>query len=282
MFKVTLYAGFRLACRSPLCRYVAWSLLAVAWFTALSGHAALAYYRAASHPSWIEANCMRSAAVGKAARLSIYDKLPRHCLPLGHSSAASGECAVVQISSSKRQCGERHASLKAALLRASLWKRDVRLCGTRKFLTKARILNAREIAVTSLQAWDRTIVHILVFASCIEIFSFSTLYPDEYSTRFINVFNRTRGTDDAATERLFSEVDTNSDGLLDQSEVQAYEDSNNLLDEWGGFIQFDENGINFIIEIHENTSMEIKRPHLKLPWCAHVNAHFPVSVRNVV
>ena len=53
-------AGFR-----PACRYMVWSLLAVSWLQ-LSGHAALAYRRAASLPSWIEFNCMRSSAVGKA------------------------------------------------------------------------------------------------------------------------------------------------------------------------------------------------------------------------
>ena len=74
------------------------------------------YHRAASLTSWIEFNCLRSAAVGKAARLSIYwlDAAWR-CLPLGHPSAASGACAVVQISSSKRQCGKRQVSLKPAL-----------------------------------------------------------------------------------------------------------------------------------------------------------------------
>ena len=40
----------------------------------------------------------------------------KRCLPLGLLSAASGACAVVQISSSKRQCDERQVSLKAALL----------------------------------------------------------------------------------------------------------------------------------------------------------------------
>ena len=46
----------------------------------------------------------------------VIDWLARRCLPLGHPSAASGACAVVQISPSKRQCGKRQASLKAALL----------------------------------------------------------------------------------------------------------------------------------------------------------------------
>ena len=49
---------------------------------------------------------------------------------------------------------------------------------------------------------------------------------------------RKRGIDE-----LFNEVDTNGDGFLDQSEVQAYEDSNDLLDEWGGFVAFDEDGM---------------------------------------
>ena len=78
------YADFRLACRSPPCRYVAWSPVAVSWFTALSGHAAVAYHQAASFPSWIEVNCMQSAAVGKAARLLIYwqDAACRLVIPL--------------------------------------------------------------------------------------------------------------------------------------------------------------------------------------------------------
>ena len=45
----------------------------------------------------------------------VIDLLARRCLPLGYHSAASDACAVVQISSSKRQY-ERQASLKAASL----------------------------------------------------------------------------------------------------------------------------------------------------------------------
>ena len=37
-----------------------------------------------------------------------------------HPSAASGTCAVVQISPSKRQCGEQQGSLKAALLQLTM------------------------------------------------------------------------------------------------------------------------------------------------------------------
>ena len=114
-------AGFRLACRSPFCRYAAWPSLAVselqlsaAW--PLSAATPLwLYHRAASLPSWIEFKCLRSAAVGKAARLSIYwhDAACR-LRPFGLPSAASGTCAVVQKWPSKRQCGKRQASLKAA------------------------------------------------------------------------------------------------------------------------------------------------------------------------
>ena len=75
-----IIAGFRLACHSPLCRYPVWSSLAVSelqlplWL----------YHRAASLPSWIELNCLRTAAVGKAARLSIYwyDAACRLVIPL--------------------------------------------------------------------------------------------------------------------------------------------------------------------------------------------------------
>ena len=66
------YAGFRLACRSPLCRYAAWSSLAVSELQLSAATPLWLYHRAASLPSWIEFNCLRSAAVGKAARLSIY------------------------------------------------------------------------------------------------------------------------------------------------------------------------------------------------------------------
>ena len=109
-------AGFRLTCRLPLCRYAAWSSLAVSELQLSAATPLWLYHRAASLPSWIEFNCLRSAAVGKAARLSInwLDAACR-CLPLGHPSAASGACAVEQISSSKRQCGKRQVSLKPAL-----------------------------------------------------------------------------------------------------------------------------------------------------------------------
>ena len=114
-------AGFRLTCRLPHCRFAAWSSLAVSELQLSAATPLWLYHRAASLPNWIEFNCLRSAAVGKAARLSINWLINWRCLPLGHPSAASGACAVVQISSSKRQCGKRQVSLKAALV-TWFWK----------------------------------------------------------------------------------------------------------------------------------------------------------------
>ena len=78
------YAGFRLACRLPLCRYAAWSSLAVSELQLSAAMPLWLYHRAASLPSCIEFNCLRSAAVGKAARLSIYwlDAACRLVIPL--------------------------------------------------------------------------------------------------------------------------------------------------------------------------------------------------------
>ena len=78
------YAGFRLACRSPLCRYAPWSPLAVSELQLSAATLLWLHHRAALLPSWIEFNCLRSAAVGKAARLSIYwlDAACRLVIPL--------------------------------------------------------------------------------------------------------------------------------------------------------------------------------------------------------
>ena len=98
-------AGFRLACRSPLCRYAAWSSLAVS--------------ELALSPSGIapELNRIQLSAICRDGQSGkVIDLLTWRCLPLGHPSAASGACAVVQISSSKRQCGKRQVSLKPALV----------------------------------------------------------------------------------------------------------------------------------------------------------------------
>ena len=102
------YAGFRLACCSPLCRYAKWSSLAVSELQLSAATPLWLYHRAASLPR-LSAVCRCGQSGG------VIDLLARYCLPLGLPSAASGTCAVVQKSPSKRQCGERQASLKAAL-----------------------------------------------------------------------------------------------------------------------------------------------------------------------
>ena len=104
------YAGFRLACRSPLCSYAAWSPFAVSELQLSAETPLWLYHRAASNRIQLSAIC-RGGQSGKVIAL-----LARRCLPLDHPSAASGAFAVEQISSSKRQCGERQASLKAAKL----------------------------------------------------------------------------------------------------------------------------------------------------------------------
>ena len=53
----------------------------------------------------------RSGQSGK-----VIDWLAWRCFPPGLPSVASDACAVVQISPSKRQCGEQQANLKAALV----------------------------------------------------------------------------------------------------------------------------------------------------------------------
>ena len=81
--------------------------------TALSGHTALSLSPSGIAP---ELNRIQLSAVCQCGQSGkVIDLLARHCLPLGLPSAASGACAVVQKSPSKRQCSERQASLKAAL-----------------------------------------------------------------------------------------------------------------------------------------------------------------------
>ena len=93
-------AGFRLACRLPLCRYAAWSSLAVSELQLSAATPLWLYHRAASLPSWIEFNCLRSAAVGKAARLSInwLDAACRLLIPLR-------QVALAQLYKSHHQSG---------------------------------------------------------------------------------------------------------------------------------------------------------------------------------
>ena len=65
------YAGFRLACRSSHCCFIAWSLLAVSELQLSAGTPLWLFHRATSLLSWIEVNCLRSTALGKVVRLSI-------------------------------------------------------------------------------------------------------------------------------------------------------------------------------------------------------------------
>ena len=83
-FKHMFYAGFRLTCCSLLCRYAAWSLLAVSELQLSAATPLWLFTERQSLPSWIEFNCLRSAAVDKAARLSIYwlDAACRLVIPL--------------------------------------------------------------------------------------------------------------------------------------------------------------------------------------------------------
>ena len=77
---------------------------------ALSGHAALAF---SPRGFALKLNRSRLSAIYRCGQSGEnIDWLVRRCLPLGLLSAASGTCAVVQISPSK--WGERQASLKAA------------------------------------------------------------------------------------------------------------------------------------------------------------------------
>ena len=104
-------AGFRLACRLPLCRVIIACCFRVA---ALSGNAALALSPSGIAP---ELNRIQLSAICRSGQSGkVIDLLAWRCLPLGHPSAASGACAVEQISSSKRQCGKRQVSLKPALV----------------------------------------------------------------------------------------------------------------------------------------------------------------------
>ena len=102
-------AAFRLACRSALCHVIIACCFRVA---ALSSLAALALSPSGIAP---KLNRIQLSAICRGGQSGkVIDLLACCCLPLGHPSAASGACAVEQISSSKRQCGKRQASLKPA------------------------------------------------------------------------------------------------------------------------------------------------------------------------
>ena len=102
---IYINAGFRLACRLPLCRYAAWSSLAVSELQLSAATPLWLYHRVASLPSWIEFNCLRSAAVGKAARLSIYwlDAACRLVIPLR-------QVALAQLNKYHHQSGNAASS----------------------------------------------------------------------------------------------------------------------------------------------------------------------------
>ena len=114
MWQPDTNAGFRLACRLPLCRYAAWSSLAVSELQLSAATPLWFFHRAAIAP---ELNRIQLSAICRGGQSGkVIDLLAWRCLPLGHPSAASGACAVEQISSSKRQCGKRQVSLKPALV----------------------------------------------------------------------------------------------------------------------------------------------------------------------
>ena len=108
-------AGFTLVCCSLLTALLLCGMIIACHFriTALSGHATLALSRrgiaSKLNRSQLCVVC-RSEQSGEVVNL-----LTRCCLLLGLLSPASGICVVVQISSSKWQCGKLQASLKAAL-----------------------------------------------------------------------------------------------------------------------------------------------------------------------
>ena len=109
----TANAGFRLTCHSPLCRYAAWSSLAVSELQLSAATPLWPYHRRSGIAP--ELNRIQLSAICRGGQSGkVIDLLAWRCLPLGHPSAASGACAVEQISSSKRQCGKRQVSLKPA------------------------------------------------------------------------------------------------------------------------------------------------------------------------
>ena len=106
------WTGFRLACRSPHCRYVAWSSLAVLELKLLAATTlcALAFSPAASFRSHLSAVC-RFGPGGE-----VYRFIGMTVLTDWSSLCGGCACAVVKKSPSKLQCGEWQASLKAALV----------------------------------------------------------------------------------------------------------------------------------------------------------------------
>ena len=99
---------------------------------ALSGHVALVLSPSGIAP---DLNRIHLSAICRGGQSSkVIDLLARRCSPLGYPSAASGACTVVQISSAKRQRGERQASLKAALG----WRNFIFSCPLDELLKKSK------------------------------------------------------------------------------------------------------------------------------------------------
>ena len=105
--------GFRLACRLPLTALPLRCMITACRFMVYKSQRPCHFGLSLSG---IAPELNRSLYViccgGQSGK--VIDLLARRCLPLGHPSAASGACAVVQISSSKQQCGKWQASLKVA------------------------------------------------------------------------------------------------------------------------------------------------------------------------
>ena len=113
-------AGFRLACRLPLCRYAAWSSLAVSELQLSAATPLWLFTERQSLQSWIEFNCLRSAAVGKAARLSIYwlDAACRLVIPLR-------QVALAQLNKYHHQSGNAASGKLVWNQHKSLWMRKI-------------------------------------------------------------------------------------------------------------------------------------------------------------
>ena len=96
----------------PLRRVItAWSPLDVSWLQLLAA-TRFGFSSSGIAPKLNRSQLYAICRCGQSGK--VIDLLARRCLPFGQASAASGACAVVQISLSKRQSGERQASLKAA------------------------------------------------------------------------------------------------------------------------------------------------------------------------
>ena len=84
-------------------RFAAWSSLAVSELQLSAATPLWLYHWVASLPSWIEFNCLRSAAVGKAARLSSnwLDAACRLVIPLRQVALAQLYNIIIKAASGK-------------------------------------------------------------------------------------------------------------------------------------------------------------------------------------